>query len=325
MWRIRILLAGLFGASPAALGLELELPVPCPADGCVIQRYFDHDAGPGERDFACGVLVDDGHDGTDFRIGTLKDMERGVPVMAAAPGRVRAVRDGMPDRRFDPADAAAIAGRECGNGVVIDHEEGWQTQYCHLKQGSVTVRPGESVAKGQTLGQVGLSGQTQFPHVHLNLRKDGRLIDPFRPEGARSCAADLTGSVWSAAAAARLAYRSPHILDGGLSGERVEMPAVEAGTVAEFAPGAPAMVGWARALGLRAGEIMTVRLVGPEGAVLAENRSPVLDRSKAQYLLYAGRRRPPQGWPPGRYAVEVAVERDGQTVSRRSFSRAVTR
>jgi murein DD-endopeptidase MepM/ murein hydrolase activator NlpD len=94
-----------------------------------------------------------------------------VIVVAAAAGTVLATRDGTPDQLIrSQADRAEIANRECGNGVVIDHGENWQTQYCHIRRGSIGVKQGDRVEPGQKLGEIGYSGDAAFPHVHLTVR-----------------------------------------------------------------------------------------------------------------------------------------------------------
>ena len=90
----------------------LGLPVACEIGRtCMIQNYFDHDPGAEAEDYACGDLVYDAHRGTDFRVPDLAAMADGVPVVAAAAGRVRAVRDAMPDIDAQQVDRAAIEGR----------------------------------------------------------------------------------------------------------------------------------------------------------------------------------------------------------------------
>ena len=107
-------------------------------------RYVDLDPGPGFKDYMCGTrLGEDGHSGTDFAIPSLAAMRAGVPVLAAADGRVRNIRDGMEDVSVAVIGQAAIEGRNCGNGLAIQHGDGWETQYCHLRKGSVAVQPGE--------------------------------------------------------------------------------------------------------------------------------------------------------------------------------------
>lgn len=73
--------------------------------------------------------------------------------------------------------------------MVLVHPGGWETQYCHMAMGSIGVLADEPVRAGQSLGRVGLSGNTQFPHLHFAVREGARKVDPFRPFApADSCA-----------------------------------------------------------------------------------------------------------------------------------------
>ena len=168
-------------ASDLPPGGGFSLPLNCtPGTDCWMMNYPDMAPGRDVADPQCGPRSFDGHKGTDLAIRDLATMRRGVPVRAAANGVVRHARDGMPDKIMrTKADRAQLKGRDCGNGIVVDHDNGWQTQYCHLRRGSVAVRPGESVRRGQRLGLVGLSGWTQFPHVHLTIRRRGEVLDPM--------------------------------------------------------------------------------------------------------------------------------------------------
>jgi murein DD-endopeptidase MepM/ murein hydrolase activator NlpD len=56
-----------------------------------------------------------------------------------------------------------------GNYVVLRHEGGEHSQYAHLKQGSVRVRAGDTVKRGQVIGQLGQSGNSTEPHLHFQL------------------------------------------------------------------------------------------------------------------------------------------------------------
>src|SRR3546814_5235941 len=78
--------------------LRFGMPIDCTiGEDCYLQQYVDHDPGGGYRDYRCGPLSYDGHKGTDFRLKDVPIMERGVRVLAAAPGTVVATRDGLPD------------------------------------------------------------------------------------------------------------------------------------------------------------------------------------------------------------------------------------
>ena len=113
------------GGQAEASDLELSFPVDCRLGAtCFIQNYVDIDPGPGAGDYRCGQATYDGHKGTDFRLLSVPEAEMGVDVLAAAPGIVKALRDGMPDRLIGQHDPGP-AGKECGNGVVLDHGAGW--------------------------------------------------------------------------------------------------------------------------------------------------------------------------------------------------------
>ena len=300
-------------ASAPLAALELVVPVDCELGrDCFIQQYMDHDPSPGARDHACGTAAYDGHEGTDFRLRTTREADQGVAVLAAAPGTVRGLRDGVPDRLAKtPEDLRRIADRECGNGVVIDHGGGWETQYCHMKQGSLMVGEGEAVEAGQKLGQIGYSGKAAFPHLHLTVRLDGKPVDPFLgPEGSpEACGADAK-PLWTAAPE----YRPSQLLDIGFAAGAVELEAVETGSVQDMAPDrrSPALVAWGWAINLRAGDKVEVALAGPEGE-LARN-GVELERNQAQYMMFAGTRGPGSGWPAGSYRASFSVSRHGAPV-----------
>ena len=64
-----------------------------------------------------------------------------------------------------------------GNYIVIAHGNGMTTLYAHLSTRSVGV--GASVSKGQLIGQVGSTGRSSAPHLHLEVRVNGNLVDPL--------------------------------------------------------------------------------------------------------------------------------------------------
>jgi len=312
-------LAGAAGAEPPAL----SLPVDCTlGEECFIQQYLDHDPGPGAHDWRCRALSYDGHQGTDFRLPDTAAMRHGVAVLAAAPGRVIGVRDGMPDIAADADGAPDLAGRDCGNGVLIDHGTGWQTQYCHLRRGSLAVMRGETVGRGEMLGLVGLSGRTQFPHLHLSLRHEGREVDPFAPEGAQCPARDLpaAGGLWKDPPA----YQPGGIMSAGLLTRLPDYDEVrDSPAQADGLPSdAPALVLWAFVFGAEPGDRLAFTLDGP-GGIRVIGEEVALDRRQAQLYRAVGRRLPPQGWPPGDYAGEIRLVRDGTVIDRRMATGAI--
>lgn len=318
MFRTLPLAAIAIAAATGAQASEprFALPLDCTlGESCFIQNYVDTDPGPAARDFTCGGLTYDGHKGTDFALPSFAAMAAGVTVRAAAPGVVRATRDGMPDTGLDGTPAEVLEGKDCGNGVVIDHGGGWESQYCHLMEGSVSVRQGDRVATGAALGAVGYSGRTQAPHVHMSLRKDGAVVDPFSPEAGAACglAANDGATLW----AEPIAYVPGGLLALGFAAGVPDYADVKAGTAAapRLAATGPGLVLWGYAFGGRAGDSMAFRITGPDGDVV-HSSVITLDRAQAQFFRASGRRAPATGWPPGRYQGEVVLIRDGQALSR---------
>lgn len=300
---------------------SLEFPVDCSlGTTCFVQQYVDHDPGPGAKDFTCGPLTYDGHSGTDIRIVNLRQMARGVPVVAAAAGRVLRVRDGMADARAGSPGAPAIGGRDCGNGAVIAHADGWETQYCHLRQGSLRVRPGERVAAGTRIGLVGMSGRAQFPHLHLTLRHDGQLVDPFAPRTSVDCGGDAGAQLW----AQPIAYAGGGLLDAGFATDIPAYDRVRAGSASLTAldRDAGALVVWAFYFGPRTGDVIRLTISSPAGIFLREDHR--ISRTQAQAMFAAGRRRPSEGWAPGRYSAVVEFLRGGQRLGRITREIALT-
>jgi murein DD-endopeptidase MepM/ murein hydrolase activator NlpD len=96
------------------------------------------------------------HKGMDFA------GKAGTPVVALAAGVVvRSDRD-----------------KGYGNVVELRHTDGYTTRYAHNQEN--LVQPGDMVSKGQTIALMGSTGRSNGPHVHLEVRKNGRVIDPRR-------------------------------------------------------------------------------------------------------------------------------------------------
>jgi len=65
-----------------------------------------------------------------------------------------------------------------GNRVMIDHGNGYVTLYAHLS--AVQVQPGQTVSRGNVIGQMGSTGRSTGVHLHFEIRKDGALLNPLQ-------------------------------------------------------------------------------------------------------------------------------------------------
>ena len=288
----------------------LDFPLACELGRtCFVQRYLDRDPGPGAFDYTCGSDTQNDHNGTDIRLRDYADMRRGVDVLAMAPGRVARLRDGEPDVSVRTRGLQNLDGKNCGNAVVIAHGDGWESQYCHMAKGSIRVKAGETVRAGEPIGRVGLSGETEFPHLHISLSHAGQPVDPFAPGPGAPAA---TGVKRCSSGASLWRHTPPYltrvVVNAGFADRALDMAAIEAGDIAPPTASAPILAAYARLIDLKAGDRLSLTLIGPNGQVLAPAVQPPLAQPEQLRFILAGKRRPPGGWPPGVYRAVLKVE-----------------
>jgi murein DD-endopeptidase MepM/ murein hydrolase activator NlpD len=122
----------------------------------------------------------------------------GKPVFAVAEGRVVTARDGFPDNDpgqdnndFKPAVPTTLE-TQPGNTVVIDLGGGQFARYMHLQPGSVRVKAGDRVRRGQLIAHTGNSGDARGPHLHFEVTTSAKpggegvpyVIDSYRGTSA---------------------------------------------------------------------------------------------------------------------------------------------
>lgn len=293
---------------------RFRVPVACNlGTDCFIQNYYDHDPGPGWRDYSCGSLSYDEHRGTDFRVRTLADMGKGVGVVAAADGIVKALRDGEPDVLVQGLGRDRVKGREAGNGVVLDHGDGWETQYSHLRKGSIRVVRGQRVMAGEALGLIGLSGNTAFPHVDFSVRHLGRAVDPFSPSGKEECGGDVQ-TLWHPEVLPSLRYQASGVLRQGWSAGPPDLNAIrDERPLPAPSKASQALAFWIEVFGVRNGDVEQMEIVDPAGRTIAE-RVVDMTRNNTVRVSLLGASRPPEGWLPGRYLARYRLLRGGAAV-----------
>ena len=288
--------------------ISLDIPIECNlGQDCFILHYVDIDPTEVAVDFSCGRQTYDGHKGTDFGIADLKIMAQGIPVVAAAPGTVLRIRDGIPDRLVDNQNKKqAVVNQECGNGVVISHGHGWETQYCHLRQGSVAVQPDTKVQRGTVLGMVGASGLASFPHVHLSVRRNGVVIDPFVGANRHQECTQNRNPLWSQP----LEYIPTGVIDAGFSSQPPTQTQLWQGKNKDesLTANSPAFIFWVQSFGVLAGDREKWQLTTPDGQTIKQENS--LKRPYRSWVSYIGKRQ----IIPGLWQGEYQLWRNGELI-----------
>lgn len=91
-------------------------------------------------------------------------------IVAAEKGKVVKIVSNVPGRDIS---------KGYGNYIELQHGDNIVTKYCHLKYGSIKVKVGQIVEKAQEIGYMGDTGYTFGAHLHFQVIKDGKTIDPL--------------------------------------------------------------------------------------------------------------------------------------------------
>lgn len=321
-WGLLLALAAGFSASAPAHArmMELQFPADCAlGEDCFIQHYVDHDPAKGVfKDYTCGSLGYDGHTGTDIRVEHLARLHgEGVNILAAAAGEVNRVQSAVTVEEGDlpllQIIKLGVMRQPCGEGIRIDHGKGWDSQYCHLKSGSITVKEGDKVAAGQVIGKMGVTGKTQFPHLHFELRHYGKVIDPFVGHStAYNCEAERRYPLWADASADRLSYVPAGVLASGFTTGEPNLRDIRRGVALPLTSlSGDAMLGaWADVYGLQQGDDILLRLAAANGEILAEQR--LTQEKPAIVRLFTLTAQPEN--PQGQFTATLEVQRREQAV-----------
>ena len=273
--------------------VKFAFPMVCTINvDCFSANYMDEQPGPGIRDYNCGPITYSSHQGWDITLPNFRIMDRGVPILAAADGRVVQVRDGQFDRNTRAAGAPA-------NFIWIEHSDGTQTRYLHLKKGSIQVKVGEMVSKGQEIALTGSSGNSTDAHLHFEVRlANGIAVDPF--EGR--CGSRV--SRWED----QLPYENEfQLLDFGMTNfiasidQLKERPA----TRTDFTLSDPVLFFWVQVKSVNANDVARVEWYTPDGKLFRSDE--VTHNGFLRYSWWSWSERITSDMPQGQWMVKYFI------------------
>lgn len=144
----------------------------------------------------------------------------GAEALAVADATVVAIKDGIPENIPGPASRAIPITLETvsGNHVILDLGHGQYAFYAHLQPGSLRVKAGDKVKRGQVLGLVGNSGNSTEPHLHFHTSNKN---SPLSSEGVPFVldSFEVQGKGWG---------WKPSSKDSPVEKRRLEMPLQDA-------------------------------------------------------------------------------------------------
>jgi hypothetical protein len=111
-----------------------------------------------------------------------------MKIISPGKGTVVKVRNDVPDNEYQASGQLEYSKEvkqqssvdiSAGNYIIIDHQNGEYSGLNHFKMGSIVVKEGDQVDVGDFLGNVGLSGDTYYPHLHYQLQTSPSIIDSY--------------------------------------------------------------------------------------------------------------------------------------------------
>jgi hypothetical protein len=135
-------------------------------------------------------------------------------------------------------------------------------------------------------------------------------VDPFVGLEAGAPCAPGKQPLWRREVLEAFSYVETGLLDAGISGRPPSMAAssVDRDRTGRFTAASPTVVFWVQIFGARADDLEEVRLLAPDGRVIAEKRGHI-KRNLAQWLIYVGRPRGDGEWQDGTYRGEYRLLR----------------
>jgi hypothetical protein len=156
-----------------------------------------------------------------------------------------------------------------------------------------------------------------FAQVHLTVRHDGTIVDPFLPDSVNgACDKDAKGpGLWEPSVAAAFPYKNGELIAAEFAGAAPNADALEADDhdVTRLASDSKTLVLYGRFINLLKGDRIHFVATGPEGSLFDE-QAPPLARNKATFVAFTGKRRGGNPWPSGTYNGRVELIRDGGVI-----------
>lgn len=172
-----------------------------------ISAFVDLDATSAVKDWNCGARTYNGHRGIDIVSWPFiwdKMDQNLVDVIAAASGTIVAKVDGNPDRVCNGVGGGSTS----NNYITIQHADGSQALYVHVKTGSMTTKTiGQTVVTGEFLAHPGSAGQSSGQHLHFEIRSLGTFASYIDPNYG-TCNTAIGASWW----ASQKPYTEPEIV-----------------------------------------------------------------------------------------------------------------
>ncbi len=281
------LLTSTVNAQPGKLLFPLDCEL---GKSCWISNLPRHHLQGKQLDFRCGPITYDYNVGTDIAIKDIKQMQEGVAVISPMDGIVEFKRDGVRDINVKDIGHKPVQDKECGNEVIISNDE-LRVQLCHLKNKSIRVSVGDEIKAGDLIGEVGLSGLTEYPHLHISFHDKSdaivREIDPFY--GSQPDCGLKPKSLWSNPELMERHATTGIVYNYGFAFENITTERVMSGDYPHIQPEYPeAFIAFVDIFSVNKGDKLTILILDSSNNIFAK-REHKFGKYQARYFLFVGK------------------------------------
>lgn len=195
---------------------------------------------------------------------------------------------------------------------------------------SITIKENQEVKKGQVLGFVGLSGKTEFPHLHITVKRNNIVLDPFlgtEPSINYNCnnsSQTDKASLWDDATYAKLKYIDTAILNFYTTTKIPTKFLARTGQYRESTidKNSKNIILWADIMGVQKGDNILFEIVDTNGNNVFKSIQEV-PKKYVLYFIYAGERLNKNKFSKGEYTSKLTLTRDNKVVTSSSKSISV--
>ena len=295
--QIIALVLSLFFFFNKAYAVDLLFPVSCRImENCWITNHVDLNKNINQvEDYMCGKKVSDNNQSTHISLASKSSYHENIPVLATAEGIVR---------------VAELDSGFCGGRVLIEHKDGWQSSYCHLNPELITVIKGQKVKAGDVLGLIGVSGQSQWPHLSFAVLRNGMVFDPFSGRTPLEGCLKASTPLWEGGM--NPLYEPAHVTNIGFTVGHVTNQEITSGAIAaakEIATNTPQISLWAMLMNISSNDDISLKIEEPSGRIL--NQLDIKIKNDADFHpIYFVTRRQNFLWDEGLYKGTITITRN---------------
>ncbi len=276
--------------------IELAFPVACTImSDCWVTNHVDMRGTTNlSEDYMCGKKTIPQSKLTHISLGSLSQAEKNYAVIAVADGEV---------------ESAENVGGYCGNRIVLSHDSGWKSSYCHLKPNSFVIRAGQDVKRGQIMAALGMSGRTEWPRLAFGLTRNGMVFDPFSGRTAIEGCDTQSKPLW--VGGMNPPYEPAHVTTIGFTKRFPTNQDIMDGLLSAQSETTEIrrLSLWGMLMNTMPNDRITLKIETPDGRILKEE-SLTIENNKRYFPIYLTVSRNHRIWDAGQYRGIITITRN---------------